>query len=42
MKGCPVFFYSKSKINQLMKDAGFARWEITRVGKLHCVVAHVK
>jgi ubiquinone/menaquinone biosynthesis C-methylase UbiE len=41
MKGCPVFFYSKSKINQLMKDAGFARWEITRVGKLHCVVAHV-
>jgi len=42
MKGCPVYFYSKSKINQLMKDAGFARWEITRVGKLHCVVAHVK
>jgi ubiquinone/menaquinone biosynthesis C-methylase UbiE len=41
MKGCPVYFYSKSKINQLMKDAGFARWEITRVGKLHCVVAHV-
>lgn len=41
-KGCPVFFYTKSKINQLMKDAGFARWEITRVGKLHCVVAHVK
>lgn len=42
MKGCPVYFYSKSKINQLMKDAGFARWELTRVGKLHCVVAHVK
>jgi cyclopropane fatty-acyl-phospholipid synthase-like methyltransferase len=41
MKGCPVYFYSKSKINQLMKDAGFTRWEITRVGKLHCVVAHV-
>jgi ubiquinone/menaquinone biosynthesis C-methylase UbiE len=41
-KGCPVYFYTKSKINQLMKDAGFARWDITRVGKLHCVVAHVK
>lgn len=40
-KGCPVFFYSKSRINKLMKDAGFASWEITRVGKLHCVVAHV-
>ena len=41
VKGCPVYFYTKSRINQLMKDAGFARWEITRVGKLHCVVAQV-
>ena len=41
MKGCPVFFYSKSKINRLMKNAGFASWEVERVGKLHCVVAHV-
>ena len=41
MKGCPVFFYSRSKINRLMRDAGFARWEVTRVGKLHCVVAYV-
>ena len=41
MKGCPVFFYSKGKIDQLMKDAGFASWKITRVGKLHCVVAAV-
>jgi ubiquinone/menaquinone biosynthesis C-methylase UbiE len=39
VKGCPVFFYSKSKINRLMRDAGFASWEVTRVGKLHCVVA---
>jgi ubiquinone/menaquinone biosynthesis C-methylase UbiE len=42
MKGCPVFFYTKSRINQLMKEAGFASWEVTRVGKLHCVVAHSK
>jgi ubiquinone/menaquinone biosynthesis C-methylase UbiE len=41
MKGCPVFFYSKSKINRLMQDAGFASWEVTRVGKLHCVVARI-
>jgi hypothetical protein len=41
VKGCPVYFYTKNKINQLMKDAGFARWKITRVGKLHCVVAQV-
>lgn len=41
IKGCTVFFFPKSKINQLVKDAGFARWEVTRVGKLYCVVAHV-
>ena len=41
IKGCPVFFYTKSKINQLMKEAGFADWEVTSVGKLHCVVATV-
>lgn len=41
MKGCPVFFYSKGKIDQLMRDAGFASWKITRVGKLHCVVASI-
>ncbi len=39
MKGCPVFFYTKSKINQLIGDAGFADWNITKIGKLHCVVA---
>jgi ubiquinone/menaquinone biosynthesis C-methylase UbiE len=38
-KGCPVFFYSKSRIDRLMRDAGFAGWKVTRVGKLHCVVA---
>jgi 2-polyprenyl-3-methyl-5-hydroxy-6-metoxy-1,4-benzoquinol methylase len=41
IKGCPVFFYSRSKIDQLMKRAGFASWEVHRVGKLHCVVALV-
>ena len=41
MKGCPVFFYNKGKIKRLMQDAGFASWEVTRVGKLHCVVAQV-
>jgi ubiquinone/menaquinone biosynthesis C-methylase UbiE len=39
MKGCPVFFYTKAKIDGLMKEAGFASWKVTRVGKLHCVVA---
>ena len=41
LKGCDVYFYSAARINKLMKDAGFSRHEITKVGKLHCVVAYV-
>jgi ubiquinone/menaquinone biosynthesis C-methylase UbiE len=40
IKGCDVFFYSAERINQLMKDAGFSRHELTKVGKLYCVVAY--
>jgi 2-polyprenyl-3-methyl-5-hydroxy-6-metoxy-1,4-benzoquinol methylase len=40
MKGCDVFFYSAARINKLMKDAGFSRHTLTRVGKLYCVVAY--
>jgi 2-polyprenyl-3-methyl-5-hydroxy-6-metoxy-1,4-benzoquinol methylase len=39
-KGCDVFFYSASRINELMKEAGFSRHTLTRVGKLYCVVAY--
>lgn len=40
MKGCDVYFYSAARINKLMKDAGFSRHILTKVGKLYCVVAH--
>lgn len=40
MKGCDVFFYSAARINKLLKDAGFSRHTLKRVGKLYCVVAH--
>lgn len=39
-KGCDVFFYSASRINELLKEAGFSRHTLTRVGKLYCVVAY--
>ena len=39
-KGCDVFFYSKAKIEKLLRDAGFNRQEIFKVGKLYCVVAY--
>jgi 2-polyprenyl-3-methyl-5-hydroxy-6-metoxy-1,4-benzoquinol methylase len=38
--GCPVFFYTKGRIDRLMKEAGFASYRVTTVGKLHCVVAY--
>lgn len=41
-KGCDVFFYSAARINKLMKDAGFGRHTLTKVGKLYCVVAYPK
>jgi len=41
MKGCDVYFYSAARINQLMKDAGFSRHTLTKVGKLYCVVGYV-
>ena len=40
IKGCDVYFYSAARISKLMKDAGFSRHEITKVGKLYCVVAY--
>ena len=40
-KGCDVFFYSKTRIEQLLGQAGFKSQEIVKVGKLYCVVAHV-
>ena len=40
-KGCDVYFYSKAKIESLLREAGFSRQEIVKVGKLYCVVAHV-
>jgi len=39
-KGCDVFFYSKRQIEKLLRDAGFSRQEIVKVGKLYCVVAY--
>jgi 2-polyprenyl-3-methyl-5-hydroxy-6-metoxy-1,4-benzoquinol methylase len=40
LRNCDVFFYTKSDIERLMKEAGFASYTVTTVGKLHCVVAY--
>jgi len=38
LRGCSVFFYTKSRIERLLKSAGYPRHEIYKVGKLHCAV----
>ena len=40
-KGCDVYFYGKARIEQLLREAGFSRQEIVKVGKLYCCVAYV-
>jgi 2-polyprenyl-3-methyl-5-hydroxy-6-metoxy-1,4-benzoquinol methylase len=42
LKGCPVFFYSKAKIENELNKAGFKKIEIEILGQLFCVTAHVK
>lgn len=39
-RGCDVFFYRKSTITKLLREAGFGRHEVHKVGKLHCVIAY--
>lgn len=39
-RGCDVFFYTKSRIKELLDQAGFKRHEVYKVGKLHCVIAY--
>ncbi len=39
VKGCPVYFYSRKKLERLMREAGYTQWTIHRVGKLFCVIA---
>ncbi|MHB1689029.1 MAG: class I SAM-dependent methyltransferase [Ignavibacteriaceae bacterium] len=40
LKGCPVYFYSKTKIEKLLADAGFKSHDIEIVGQLYCVKAN--
>jgi len=40
LRNCDVFFYTRQRIDQLMRQAGFDHHRIARVGKLHCVIAY--
>jgi ubiquinone/menaquinone biosynthesis C-methylase UbiE len=42
LRGCAVYFYTRRNVARLLDEAGFVKHEIVRVGKLYCVIAHVK
>lgn len=41
LRGCDVYFYTRVRIDRLLKQAGFSRYELEQVGKLYCVTAYV-
>src|SRR5438132_11045985 len=41
LRGCDVYFYSMKRTTELLKQAGFRRFEMQRVGQLYCVTAFV-
>ncbi|MCX6354796.1 MAG: class I SAM-dependent methyltransferase [Candidatus Aureabacteria bacterium] len=40
LRGCPVYFYRRKRIGDLLRESGWGRWSVKKVGKLHFVVAH--
>ena len=41
LRGCDVYFYSKERIDALLKQAGFKSYTMKQVGQLYCVTAFV-
>ena len=42
LRGCPVYFFKKADVEQLMAEAGFARSSVERIGKIYFAVGHVE
>ncbi len=41
LRGCDVYFYSIARTTELLRQAGFTRFDLTQVGQLYCVTAFV-
>ncbi|MFA6468665.1 MAG: class I SAM-dependent methyltransferase [Bacteroidota bacterium] len=39
LKKCDVYFFTKTEIEKILKNAGFKKYEIVKVGQLFCVTA---
>lgn len=42
LRRCPVYFYSRKKVQELLTNAGYKSYVIDKVGKLFCVTAYIK
>jgi predicted RNA methylase len=40
LRGCDVYFFSKSKVEKLLQIAGFKKYRIDKVGKLFCAIGY--
>jgi len=40
LRGCPVYFYSRTRLERILKEAGLQPLVFQKVGKLYCVVAN--
>lgn len=40
LHGCPVYFFTRGQLDGLMGEAGFPRYTIETIGKIHFVVGH--
>lgn len=39
LKRCPVHFYTRRRVHEVMRASGWASWNVKKIGKLHFVVA---
>jgi len=42
IKNLDVYFYSKKRLKSIFDSGGFKRYEMIKIGKLHCVVVFLK
>lgn len=40
LRGCPVYFFTRPQVEQMMADAGFEDASVERMGKIYFVVGH--
>ncbi len=39
LSGCPVRFYTRRRVEDLLRESGWQSWNVRKIGKLHFVIA---